>query len=156
MDNTALPHIRKAVLGDAGQIGRLAAELGYPATNQDIASRLEALLRLPSHFVAVAEDESALVGWVAVEERLLLVSGKKAELMGLIVAPAARRHGIGKMLVQAAECWALEQGFDAIMVRSNVARPESHSFYEDIGYTRNKTQHAYFKRLSSDPGSASA
>jgi hypothetical protein len=32
-------------------------------------------------------------------------------------------------------------------VRSNVARAESHPFYERLGYVRTKTQHAYRKRL---------
>jgi hypothetical protein len=34
-----------------------------------------------------------------------------------------------------------------ISVGSNVVRPESHPFYEHLGYQRAKTQHAYRKRL---------
>jgi hypothetical protein len=35
----------------------------------------------------------------------------------------------------------------SISVRSNVARLESHPFYERLGYVRTKTQHAYAKQL---------
>jgi hypothetical protein len=34
-----------------------------------------------------------------------------------------------------------------VSLRSNIVRPESHAFYEKIGYARFKTQHAYRKRL---------
>ncbi|HET8700222.1 MAG TPA: GNAT family N-acetyltransferase [Nitrococcus sp.] len=143
------PHIRPARVADAAPIARLATELGYPATSAEMISRLAALLPLSNHFVAVAEGLDTLLGWVAVERRLLLISGAKAELMGLVVGAAARRAGVGRALVSAAERWALLQGLDTLIVRSNAARAESHPFYEAMGYTRSKTQHAYIKNLPS-------
>jgi GNAT superfamily N-acetyltransferase len=65
--------------------------------------------------------------------------------VGLVVSTATKRGGIGRALVTDAERWALGQGFDSITVRSNVARTESHPFYERLGYVRRKTQHAYSK-----------
>ncbi|MGA9422190.1 MAG: GNAT family N-acetyltransferase, partial [Rhodanobacteraceae bacterium] len=147
MHNREAPSVRRADSADAAQIARLATELGYPSTDRDIESRLEAMLPSSQHFIAVAEDADLVVGWVAVEARLLLVSGRKAELMGLVVGSTARRRGVGKALVLAAERWAMDQGFDAITVRSNITRGESHTFYERIGYTRHKTQHVYSKAL---------
>src|SRR5699024_8827973 len=123
--------------------------LGYLTTTSEMASRLAILLPLPNHFIAVAEALGTLLGWIAVEKHLLLVSGEKAELTGLVVGSAARRKGVGKALVLAAEHWAIVQGLNAIIVRSNIARAESHPFYEGIGYTRTKTQHTYIKNLSS-------
>jgi len=38
-------------------------------------------------------------------------------------------------------------GSNNIVVRSNVVRPESHPFYEKIGYERKKTQHVYARSL---------
>jgi hypothetical protein len=43
--------------------------------------------------------------------------------------------------------WAAGRALDVITVRSNVARAESHPFYERLGYVRAKTQHAYRKHL---------
>jgi hypothetical protein len=45
------------------------------------------------------------------------------------------------------EQWAFERRLKHISVRSNVARKESHRFYERVGYARVKTQHAYRKHI---------
>lgn len=139
--------IRAAAPADAREIARLSNELGYPATDAQMAARLAALAPLTTHYIAVAEAPDRLLGWVAMERRLLLVSGEKAELMGLVVASQMQRKGIGKALLAAAERWAAAQGLDAIVVRSNTARTASHPFYERLGYTRSKTQRVYVKAL---------
>jgi hypothetical protein len=36
-----------------------------------------------------------------------------------------------------------------VFLRSNNLRPESHPFYENLGYTRTQTQRAYPKRFES-------
>jgi hypothetical protein len=41
----------------------------------------------------------------------------------------------------------LDQSGNGIVVRSNVLRPESHGFYESLGYIRTKSQHVYSKCL---------
>jgi len=51
-------------------------------------------------------------------------------------------------LIEAVEEWAPRRGLKQISVRSNVIRPESHPFYEQLGFERYKTQHAYRKRLA--------
>lgn len=132
---------------DAAEIARLTTLLGYPASTEEITERLKLLLPSASYFIAVAEGSSGLAGWVAAERRVLLESGARAELVGLIVEPQCRRSGTGRALVRAAEEWTVTQHLDVISVRSNVARVESHPFYESLGYTRHKTQHAYAKHL---------
>ena len=140
--------IRPAQLDDSAEIARLAGELGYPGTAREIRSNLESLLESSKCFVAVASGEGKLLyGWMAVERRMSLESGEQAELTGLVVTASARRTGIGKALVSSAEQWAARQGFRAIRVRSNIARAESHPFYERLGYLRKKTQHNYEKPL---------
>jgi GNAT superfamily N-acetyltransferase len=143
----ASPRLRNARLDDATEIARLADELSYPATTQDITARLTALLPQSHHHVVVAQGDDGLLGWIAVERRLTLESGAQIEIVGLVVSAVARRSGIGQALVADAERWALAQGFDSIAVRSNVARTESHPFYERLGYLRRKSQHLYSKRL---------
>lgn len=113
-------------------------------------ARLRAILPLPRHRVMVGQTErGGLLGWIAVERRLTLESGERIEIVGLVVDAAVRGTGVGRALVADAEQWALAQGFDAIGVRSNVAREGSHPFYESLGYLRTKTQHAYRKALGS-------
>jgi GNAT superfamily N-acetyltransferase len=107
------------------------------------------LLASEDHFLAVAPGQGGpLLGWVAAELRVLLESGFKAEISGLVVTAQARRSGVGGKLVLAAEHWAAKRGLPAIVVRSNIARMESHAFYQAMSYVRRKTQHSYEKQLS--------
>jgi GNAT superfamily N-acetyltransferase len=142
------PPIRLAQEGDVAEIARLCEVLGYPVFPEDMAARVSSLLNSERHWIAVAGGhETALLGWVAAEHRLLLESGERVEIVGLVVDPAARRKGIGNALVSGAEHWASSRGVSTVFVRSNIARTESHDFYDRIGYERTKTQHAYTKIL---------
>ncbi|HEY5552949.1 MAG TPA: GNAT family N-acetyltransferase, partial [Opitutaceae bacterium] len=141
--------IRPATVTDADAIARLATELGYPASGAEIRTRLTTLLGSRAHFIAVAEREGEVIGWVGAEHRTLLESGERAELVGLVVSVGARRSGIGSALVGSAEAWAQGRGLTKMGVRSNIGRAEAHPFYEHLGYARTKTQHAYAKALAS-------
>jgi predicted N-acetyltransferase YhbS len=142
------PSIRAATPGDAESIARLATELGYPNSEVEIRARIERLLQSDTYFLVVAVQGSEVIGWIAAERRLLLESGERAEIVGLIVTESARRVGTGQALVSAAEQWARRHGSARMAVRSSVARAESHPFYERLGYVRAKTQHAYLKQLT--------
>ncbi|GAB3788410.1 GNAT family N-acetyltransferase [Dyella agri] len=140
--------LRLARIEDAEEVARLAGELGYPADEAAMAARLRAILALPLHRVMVAQDEhDHLLGWIAVERRFTLESGERIEIVGLVVDAAARGTGVGRALVADAEQWARKQGLDAIVVRSNVVRERSHTFYLGGGYRLRKTQHVYAKTL---------
>ena len=75
----------------------------------------------------------------------------EAEMHLLATADECRRMGVGRALVKAVEDWARQFGDSQIVVRSNVVRPESHPFYEEIGYKRKKTQHVYARSLGKNP-----
>ena len=139
--------IRPPRAADAEQLAALTRELGYTTKPQEIVTRIEKVSKMPEHFIAVAEIENGVVGWVQAEHRLSMETGEKAELVGLVVGAGARRRGVGRLLVQAAEEWAADRGLSSIVVRSNVVRPESHPFYKRIGYARSKTQHVHAKPL---------
>ena len=144
--------IREADRNDVPRLAELSGELGYPVTVECVAARLEHLLGCEGEVVLVAQSEAReIVGWVHASERLLLESGRQCELTGLVVHAGARGRGVGRTLVAAVETWAFARGLEQITVRSNVARTESHPFYERIGYARVKTQHAYRKSLPPPP-----
>lgn len=141
------PTVRRAILGDAGEMARLCDELGYPVAPAQMQARLAVLSPQATQFIAVAAVEHALYGWISVERRLLIEYGERVEIVGLVVEARARRSGVGRALVASAEHWARTQGVDTITVRSNVTRAESHPFYERLGFVRRKTQHNYAKML---------
>jgi ribosomal protein S18 acetylase RimI-like enzyme len=141
--------IRAATLADAARLAVLTEVLGYPATPDALAERLGRLLARDEELVLVAEaSPGQIVGWLHGGERELLESGRRCEILGLVVDVTCRGRGVGRQLVQEAEAWASTRGLDQMAVRSNVGRAESHPFYEHLGYVRAKTQHAYRKRLS--------
>lgn len=134
---------------DAPRLTGLLAQLGYPSGVDAVRNRLAGILNSDTQqvLVAVPADDSRIDGYIAVERRLALQVDERVEITGLVVDSAARRTGLGRTLVNAAEQWALQQGVHTIVVRSNVARPESHPFYADVGYERTKTSHMYCKEL---------
>ena len=145
--------VRKAKTTDAAGVAELSGTLGYPVDRETMQSRLEQLGGREEHVVFVAEMNREIVGWIHGAEHHYLVAGRLGEICGLVVAEGRRTSGLGRRLVEAVEQWACGRGLDQISVRSNVVRTESHPFYEKLGYTRLKTQHAYRKRLNSHPRS---
>jgi GNAT superfamily N-acetyltransferase len=63
----------------------------------------------------------------------------------LVVADEAQGHGIGRMLVEAAEQWCRKQGCQIIEVTSNDRRAAAHAFYRHMGYERSSIR--FFKKL---------
>lgn len=139
--------IRPVRAADAPRLTGLLAQLGYPSEPGEVAGRLAGILASPTQevLVAVPADGSRIDGCIGVERRLTLVEDERVEITGLVVDSAARRSGIGRVLVNAAEQWAVRHGLHTVVVRSNVVRSESHPFYEGIGYQRTKTSHTYRK-----------
>lgn len=138
--------IRQACLADSAEIARLADQLGYAATSDQVAARLPTLLGSDSHSVVVAEATAPeLLGWILVERRLSLAAPQRTEIAALVVSSSARQLGIGKKLVAASEEWTTQQGLTSICVRSNAVRNDAHPFYQHLGYSRVKTQHVYEK-----------
>jgi len=142
------PTIRRAAGQDAPRLAELSSVLGYPAAAAELGVRLERLLASSQDIVLVAESATGeTVGWLHGAEQELLESGRRCEILGLVIDPAHRGQGIGRCLVAAVEAWARARDLKQMTVRSNVVRTESHPFYERLGYARAKTQHAYRKRL---------
>jgi GNAT superfamily N-acetyltransferase len=124
-------------------------------------ARLGELLARPDQRIAVAArmpgpdqrtDGAMLGGWMHVARHIALESGEFAEILGLIVDPAARRAGVGRALVAEAERWARLHRLACLTVRSNVLRGEPHTFYPALGFSRSKSQHVYAKSLGADIG----
>jgi GNAT superfamily N-acetyltransferase len=143
--------IRRAAVADAAEIARLAAQFGHPVLVRELCTRMAKLDAMPSQHLLVAEDPAAdarLLGWLQAERRLVLTAGERAEIIGLVVDAAARRRGVGTLLINAVQQWALAANLGQIVVRSNVVRDASHVFYLARGFSRMKTQHIYAKSLA--------
>lgn len=129
-------------------IAKLAAELGYPSTPEDILRRMRNLQPRSRHKVFVVESASAeVIGWAHVSVNDLIEGETRAELNGLVVGETQRSRGAGALLLEHSERWARKLGCYTLNVRSNVIRTRAHHFYEKMGYENYKTQKAFRKIL---------
>ena len=140
--------VRAARLADADRLAVLCAQLGYPASSEEVRQRAAPLQQSEDHGILVAETaDGQVIGWVHVFVRQLLVVDRHAELGGLVVDAGHRGCGVGELLMAEAEAWAWTKGCGAVYVRSNVVREDAHRFYEGIGYERLKTSRVFLKNV---------
>lgn len=141
--------VRRAELSDAEVVAQLFSELGYPSTTDDMMRRLPPILSSDDQRIFLATDDlGAVIGCVHVGLLVILERDLSAQLMGMVVSANHRRRGTGRALVNAAEAWGISRGCEMMYVRTNVVRPEAPAFYSGLGYTNNKTQFAFRKKLS--------
>jgi GNAT superfamily N-acetyltransferase len=140
--------VRFATTADAEHIAGLSVQLGYPTTVADTARRLTEVGGSGEHAVIVAESSGLLLGWVHVLVSHSLLADARAEIAGLVVEEQHRGRGIGRALMENAERWAREQGCGSVRLRSNVLRPDAHTFYERLGYRVTKLQKTFCKDLT--------
>ena len=148
MTETLSLTIRFAWSEDAEALAKLADQLGYPSTVEQVRRRFETLVKKSDeNAVFVAEADGKILGWVHVHLYRLLVDDPETEIGGLVVDDTVRGQRIGERLMQAAEAWALEKGCSSVYLRSNVIRTRAHEFYKRLGYTIIKSQYAFRKVL---------
>jgi GNAT superfamily N-acetyltransferase len=133
---------------DAAGLARLATQLGYPATPEQVVPRLKAVLRDPNAAVFVAERVSGgIVGFIHLMDQHLIEYDQRMEVAGLVVDEECRGMGVGRALMARGEEWAIERGCRHAIVRSKISRAAAHAFYEGLGYEHYKSQKAFRKDL---------
>jgi len=143
-----MTEVRPVRATDAPRLTELLTELGYPSEPDAVTGRLARILSSTTKRVLVAVPAGGGIdGFIGLERCLALHVDERVEITSLVVDPVARRSGVGRALVDAAEEWASQHGLHSVVVRSNVVRAESHPFYEGIGYQRTGTSHTYRKEV---------
>jgi GNAT superfamily N-acetyltransferase len=147
-DDSNQTAIRLASAEDAARIAVLCQQLGYPASQEQVQRRLHQVRQDESHAVYVAErSDGHVVGWMHVYVCRLVVTDPQVEIGGLVVDEGYRRCGVGRLLMERAECWARKKGCGVVHLRSNVVRKGAHIFYQRIGYSNVKTSRVFRKVL---------
>jgi GNAT superfamily N-acetyltransferase len=125
----------------------LLQQLGYEIDPLELATRIERVLSNATHFAAVAEEAGAVCGLVHAYERPALEKAYEVIVQSLVVDRSARRTGVGKELMAAAEAWARTTAAERIVLYTRVDRDDARSFYERIGYRLCATSHLMAKPL---------
>ena len=142
------PVIRNAGPNDSTAIANLSRQLGYEANEIQIKNRLEALLANNGNCVFVAVENDAVIGWIHAFYSLQVESDFFVEIGGLVIDEKHRRKGIGQLLIDKINPWAISKGCTKIRVRCNTKRKESHLFYHGIGFTETKEQKIFDKQIT--------
>lgn len=140
--------IRAMTDADHERVSFISAQLGYPATPDEVAERFATIRNRPDQFIRVAcNDEGAVIGWVHAHFIERLHVARYADVAGLVVDQSARRQGAARALMQAVEEWARAHELPRIRLRSGQQRTDAHAFYESIGYRHVTTPKAFEKGL---------
>ena len=141
-------HIRTANIHDIKALTSLMEQLGYPTTEDQMTGRLQALAAHPSYHTLVAEMDGHVVGMAGLCQSLFYEQdGCYVRIQAFVVDDYYRRKGIGQKLLEAIECWAVEQGASALVLNSGnrEERNAAHQFYKQQGFEGKST--GFIKQL---------
>jgi GNAT superfamily N-acetyltransferase len=126
--------VRDAVASDADPIAALLVELGHVVSRTDIPSRISAVVNDHGAVLVAVDEADRPLGVISLARHVALhASGPIAYITALVTAGAARRRGVGQLLVETAKRWAREQGCVRLSVTSAERRGDAHAFYPACG-----------------------
>jgi ribosomal protein S18 acetylase RimI-like enzyme len=136
-DETSLT-IRDAVLSDAPDLAALMCELGYETTPTQMEQRLDWILTNPTFKTLLALVDGRACGMIGtVAYPTYERNGLSGKILALVTSKTARRCGIGRALITAAENDFAQRGIKQIALNTRLTREDAHRFYEALGYERN-------------------
>ena len=154
---TATFVVRAADPGDAQELKRLGDEVasepeGWLATQDrwrsvgDERRYLRAIRRYPHAAVFVAEaEDGSIVGRLSIARDQHPASRHVADL-GLMVAQAHRRQGIGRALLEAAAGWAREHDVQKLELHVFPYNEAAIALYESFGFVREGYRKKHYRQ----------
>ncbi|MBZ6074941.1 aminoglycoside 6'-N-acetyltransferase [Microvirga puerhi] len=135
---------------------RLRAALWPESSREDHHREAEEFLLTPSSDAVVLlalADGSRTAGFVEVALRRDYVNGcvssPVAFLEGIYVDRNWRRGGIARLLVKAAEAWAMERGCSEFASDADLGNTVSHAMHERLGFEETERVVYFRKQLAS-------
>lgn len=125
--------IAAAGADDAGAVIALWRDCGLTRPWNDPAADFAMAVAGPGSAVLLAYDGAALAGSV-----MTGFDGHRGWVYYLAVAQDARRGGVGRDLMAAAEAWLRERGAPKIQLMVREDNEEALGFYEALGLERQK------------------
>jgi aminoglycoside 6'-N-acetyltransferase I len=108
----------------------------------------------PQRFGQFIADDGAPLGFIEIARRSDYVNGTRSSpvafLEGIYVAPFARKRGVAKVLVQAAEVWARERGCVEFASDAAIDNQISHAMHRALGFAETQRVVFFRKVLAAD------
>jgi ribosomal protein S18 acetylase RimI-like enzyme len=130
--------IRAARTSDAAVLATLICDLGYKTTMVEMQTRLQNIAadaRYRAWVALVQDNVQGMIGTFA--HHSFEHNDLSGRILALVVAPTARRRGIGQRLIAAAENDFAQRNIRRIALDTRFEREQAHRFYEALGYRRN-------------------
>ena len=141
--------IREMCENDYPDIGGLIKhELGYSDIDfSSLFDRLRETETDDNYMTYVAVRDNSVIGFIGLLKYIAYdLDNKCLRILALAVSEEHQRKGIGRMLLQRAERFAIESNICRIMLTSNSKRHDAHIFYEHHHYIRKS--YGFFKALN--------
>jgi GNAT superfamily N-acetyltransferase len=129
------------------RVRELSVQLGYENAPSELAERFALLRRDKNHRMFVALLDGKVAGWMHVAARKLLQAEFRLEILGLVVDAGLRGRGVGRALLEHAQCYARENGFKMVSLYSGAKRLAAHRFYARCGYVHSKNSKVFVKKI---------
>jgi ribosomal protein S18 acetylase RimI-like enzyme len=130
-------NIRDGKLADAAEIARLLTILDHPTSAMDVESTWESWTAGGGRAFVVSSERDVLTGLITLQSMVVLHRRQPVgRITALIVDSNARRSGIGRALMRAAEEYFVAAGCGLIELTSNQKLTPAHAFYEHLGYQK--------------------
>lgn len=129
--------LRDAQEGDVEIIAALMTDLSYPTTLAEMRARMGPIFVHPDYKTILAVYNDEIVGMAGlVKGNYYEKNGKYLRVLAFVVKETARNLGIGKILINACEEYAIEKGLNTVIINSGNRddRKVAHVFYQKMGY----------------------
>jgi ribosomal protein S18 acetylase RimI-like enzyme len=145
--------IRPATAADLPAIGRLGAQLvrmhhdldperfipARPGTEQGYASFLETQLQQPNVIILVADREGKVVGYTYAGLEgwdYMALRAPAGAVYDIVVDPAHRRHGVGRMLLDATLAALEDRGAPRVVLSTAERNEAAQHLFAQAGFRR--------------------
>jgi ribosomal protein S18 acetylase RimI-like enzyme len=96
-------------------------------------------LNIENHIVLAAEVDNVVAGYVTIwigraQDSDVMFPSESLFIGELVVSPAFRRHGVGRLLFAAVEAEGRKLNVETIGLSVNSLNDEARAFYESMGY----------------------
>lgn len=140
--------IREMESADLDAVRPLLSQLGYELSEEEVARRFSTVAADPSHIAWVAKHDSQIVGFLHAFVRPALEKPPEIVVQAMVVNDEVRGQGVGRALMDRAERWASDSGFETISLSSQIDRKGAHAFYARLGFETAATSNLLRKRIA--------
>jgi len=133
---------------DIEELVKISSDIGgYNLRYENMSERVRDVTKSQNGTVIVAVEKSTLIGWIQIEICTSILTDKCCRISGLFVVSKYRGRKIGRMLVEKAGEWGINNSCTSMSILSDEKRIDSNNFYKHLGFKHIKTEETYYKKI---------